>query len=87
MSAIITDGRLAELRGRAELAARMTASDDLRGIAGRHTVELAPAELAALVEEVFVLRGQQLIDLQRAYESGAMSRREYEREREKLLED
>lgn len=32
-------------------------------------------------------RGQQLIDLQRAYESGAMSRREYEREREKLLED
>ena len=32
-------------------------------------------------------RGQQLIDLQRAYESGAMSRKEYERERERLLED
>lgn len=32
-------------------------------------------------------RGQQLIDLQRAYESGAMNRKEYEREREKLLED
>lgn len=32
-------------------------------------------------------RGQQLIDLQRAYESGAMNRKEYERERERLLED
>ncbi|MGE0154021.1 MAG: hypothetical protein AB7R90_15505 [Reyranellaceae bacterium] len=32
-------------------------------------------------------RGQQLIDLQRAYESGAISRRDYEREREKVLKE
>jgi hypothetical protein len=32
-------------------------------------------------------RGQQLLDLQRAYENGAISRREYEREREKLLKE
>ena len=32
-------------------------------------------------------RGQQLIDLQRAYENGAISRREYEREREKVLKE
>jgi len=32
-------------------------------------------------------RGQQLIDLQRAYESGAISRKEYEHEREKVLKE
>lgn len=32
-------------------------------------------------------RGQQLIDLQRAYENGAISRKEYEREREKILKE
>ncbi len=32
-------------------------------------------------------RGQQLIDLQRAYENGAISRKEYEREREKVLKE
>ena len=32
-------------------------------------------------------RGQQLIDLQRAYENGAISRKDYEREREKVLKE
>lgn len=32
-------------------------------------------------------RGQQLIDLQRAYDNGAISRKEYEREREKVLKE
>ena len=32
-------------------------------------------------------RGQQLIDLQRAYENGAISRKEYEHEREKILKE
>jgi hypothetical protein len=32
-------------------------------------------------------RGQQLVDLQRAYENGAISRKEYEREREKVLKE
>jgi len=32
-------------------------------------------------------RGQQLIDLQRAYDNGAISRKEYEREREKILKE
>lgn len=32
-------------------------------------------------------RGQQLMDLQRAYDNGAISRREYEREREKVLKE
>jgi hypothetical protein len=32
-------------------------------------------------------RGQQLLDLQRAYENGAITRREYESQREKILKE
>jgi len=32
-------------------------------------------------------RGQQLLDLQRAYENGAITRREYENQREKILKE
>ena len=32
-------------------------------------------------------RGQQLLDLQRAYENGAITRREYESQREKVLKE
>ena len=31
-------------------------------------------------------RGQQLIDLKKAYDTGAMTKEEYEREREKVLD-
>ncbi len=42
-------------------------------------------ENTTVVQPESATRGQQLMDLQRAYESGALSRREYEREREKVL--
>lgn len=32
-------------------------------------------------------KGQQLLDLKKAYEAGALSQQEYERERKKLLSD
>lgn len=32
-------------------------------------------------------KGQQLLDLKKAYEAGALSQQEYERERKKLLND
>ena len=32
-------------------------------------------------------RGQQLLDLQRAYENGAITRREYENQRENILRE
>lgn len=44
-------------------------------------------EERTVVKNESTSRGQQLIDLQRAYENGAISRKEYEREREKVLKE
>lgn len=39
------------------------------------------------VHNTTVSKGQALIDLKKAYDSGAMSEREYEKEREKILDE
>lgn len=39
------------------------------------------------IKNTTVSRGQALMDLKRAYDSGAMSQSEYERERERILDE
>ena len=39
------------------------------------------------VHNTTVSKGQALIDLKKAYDSGAMSEREYEKERERILDE
>jgi len=39
------------------------------------------------VNNTTVSKGQALIDLQKAYEAGAMTEREYNKERERILEE
>jgi hypothetical protein len=39
------------------------------------------------VNNTTVSKGQALIDLQKAYQAGAMTEREYEKERERILEE
>jgi hypothetical protein len=39
------------------------------------------------VNNTTVSKGQALIDLQKAYQSGAMTEREYEKERERILDE
>ena len=45
------------------------------------------AEQDTTVHNTTVSKGQALIDLKKAYDSGAMSEDEYEKEREKILEE
>ncbi|MDF3074387.1 MAG: hypothetical protein K0S54_2054 [Alphaproteobacteria bacterium] len=40
-----------------------------------------------IVQAENTTRGQQLLDLQRAYENGAITRREYEAQRENVLKE
>jgi len=39
------------------------------------------------VHNTTVSKGQALVDLKKAYDSGAMSEKEYEKEREKILDE
>jgi hypothetical protein len=45
------------------------------------------AQQDTTVHNTTVSKGQALIDLKKAYDSGAMSEDEYEKEREKILEE
>jgi hypothetical protein len=45
------------------------------------------ADQETTVHNTTVSKGQALIDLKKAYDSGAMSEKEYERERERILDE
>ena len=79
----------AVMRGRPAMSKRFLTAAAMAVGLGLSTLSLSACggDDTTVVKPQTTSRGQQLLDLQRAYENGAISRKEYEHEREKVLKE